>query len=50
MPLVSGSSIYTDEVGIFYMDRIDSYPNDGTTDHGNEYPILVNARISYYHD
>ena len=50
MPLVSGSSIYTDEVGIFYMDRIDSYPNDGTTDYGNKYPILVNARISYYHD
>ena len=50
MPLVSGSSIYTDEVGIFYMDRIDSNPNASDYDNSNEYPILVNARISYYHD
>lgn len=50
MPLIAGSSIYTDEVGIFYMDRIDSVPNTPDYDNGNKYPILVNARISYYHD
>ena len=50
MPLVSGSSIYTDEVGIFYMDRIDSVPDESSYYNGNEYPILVNARMSYYHD
>ena len=50
MPLVSGSSIYTTEVGIFYMDRIDSVPDEPDYYNGNKYPILVNARISYYHD